>query len=548
MGAYGLRTDNGAESNVDKVRLTPMYFIPAGNVFTDGLRYAGSVGYYWSSAPDSNTSSAYALYFNSGILNPSSDYYRYYGRSVRCVADASVETSRTLSDITYMQEMSGGVCERSAENETKQLKDSRDGNLYWVTKLKDGNCWMTQNLDFDIPSTLKASDTDVTSDTSISVTKYTNSSGVGSWGSDSTQTKQYDPGIMYKTNPTGTDNCSGSGITSLTNSACATAGWSTSGSDKHYTIGNYYSWNAATAGTGNSAGSTQGTKAAGSICPKGWHLPTAGTGSYNTKGSFAYLLRQYGFATSDTGGNVGTTPNSMVDAPMYWLRGGLVNSTNLYNAGNYGFYWSSNVNSDASAYDLTFNTGTTLNPSNGHARYDGFPVRCVSDPDAPEVPEILVDSPNVAITVNSTITIDATSGMDEEADFSKVTTGTISATVSANQAYSVLLSAQKTALTDAAVDDQQIDMITADKALAAGVSEWGIKKKLSAAGADPVLGSTDDADVYSPVGTGDEKVLFYQSANPEQAKTINFSVGVGVSVTLAPGSYATDVTVTAAIV
>ena len=238
----------------------------------------------------------------------------------------------------------------------------------------------------------------------------------------------------------------------------------------------------------------------------------------------------------------------MVDAPMYWLRGGNVNSTALNYAGHLGFYWSSNVLSGTLAYYLYFSTGTSLNPSNASNRYYGFPVRCVSDPDAPEVPEILVNNPNVAITVNSTITIDATSGMDEEADFSKVTTGTISATVSANQAYSVLLSAQKTALTDAAVDDQQIDMITADKALAAGVSEWGIKKKLSAAGADLVLGSTDDADVYSPVGTDDEKVLFYQSANPEQAKTIKFSVGVGVSVTLAPGSYATDVTVTAAIV
>ena len=464
--------------------------------------------------------------------------------------------SRTLSDIDTMQEMTGAICYNSAENETKQLEDTRDrvnnqvgtGKKYWVTKLADNNCWMTQNLDYDIPSTLKASDTDVTSDTTISVTKYNNSTGVGSWDNDNTQTKQYDPGIMYKTNPTGTGNCSGSGITSLINSACATAGWSTSGSDKHYTIGNYYSWNAATAGTGNSAGSTQGTKAAGSICPKGWHLPTAGTGSYNTKGSFAYLLRQYGFATSDTGGNVGTTPNSMVDAPMYWLRGGLVNSAYLGGAGSYGYYWSSNVYSDTDAYYLYFNTGTNLYPSYNRDRYFGFPVRCVSDPDAPEVPEILVDSPNVAITVNSTITIDATSGMDGEADFSKVTTGTISATVSANQAYSVLLSTQKTALTDSVVDDQQIDMITTDKALAAGVSEWGIKKKLSAAGTNPVLGSTDDADIYSPVGTGDEKVLFYQSANPEQAKTIDFSVGVGVSVTLAPGSYATDVTVTAAIV
>ena len=30
---------------------------------------------------------------------------------------------------------------------TKQLKDTRDGKYYWVAKLRDGNCWMVQNLD-----------------------------------------------------------------------------------------------------------------------------------------------------------------------------------------------------------------------------------------------------------------------------------------------------------------------------------------------------------------------------------------------------------------
>lgn len=31
----------------------------------------------------------------------------------------------------------------------KRLIDSRDGHKYWVMRLDAGNCWMTQNLDFD---------------------------------------------------------------------------------------------------------------------------------------------------------------------------------------------------------------------------------------------------------------------------------------------------------------------------------------------------------------------------------------------------------------
>ncbi len=430
--------------------------------------------------------------------------------------------SRTLSDIETMQEMSGAICYNSAENETKQLKDTRDNKLYWVTKLKDGNCWMTQNLDYDIKA----------GDFSGAVTTKTGNINSG-WSNTQTEVQSWDPGNYYYVMDTAWTNCGSSGVANM--GACAK--WTTSApaaEGQHYHVGNYYSWNAATAGTGGSITSGQ---ASASICPTNWKLPTS-----NNTGSFRGLKNAY----SITGSNVN---DKIRQTPLYFIPAGAVDTSGLGSAGSHGYYWTSTpYSNDPNAYYLTFYSGNLYPSDYFIRRYYGFSVRCLAEADAPETPGILVDSPNVAITVNSTITIDATSGMDEEADFSKVTTGTISATISANQAYSVLLSTQKTALTDSAVDDQQIDMITADKALAVGVSEWGIKKKLSAAGTNPVLGSTDDADVYSPVGTGDEKVLFYQSANPEQAKTIDFSVGVGVSVTLAPGSYATDVTVTAAIV
>ena len=52
----------------------------------------------------------------------------------------------SLSQIDNMQEMRVEICQASTENETKQLTDTRDGKKYWVTKLADGNCWMTQNF------------------------------------------------------------------------------------------------------------------------------------------------------------------------------------------------------------------------------------------------------------------------------------------------------------------------------------------------------------------------------------------------------------------
>ena len=43
-----------------------------------------------------------------------------------------------------MQNWTG--CEKLNMEETITMKDIRDGNLYTVAKLKDGKCWMTQNL------------------------------------------------------------------------------------------------------------------------------------------------------------------------------------------------------------------------------------------------------------------------------------------------------------------------------------------------------------------------------------------------------------------
>ena len=58
----------------------------------------------------------------------------------------------SLSQIDNMQEMTAEICQASTENETKRLTDTRDGKKYWVTKLADGNCWMTQNLDGTHPA------------------------------------------------------------------------------------------------------------------------------------------------------------------------------------------------------------------------------------------------------------------------------------------------------------------------------------------------------------------------------------------------------------
>lgn len=55
----------------------------------------------------------------------------------------------TLLTITNMNELTTAICQASTQGNSKALRDTSTGNnnkSYIVTKLKDNNCWMTENM------------------------------------------------------------------------------------------------------------------------------------------------------------------------------------------------------------------------------------------------------------------------------------------------------------------------------------------------------------------------------------------------------------------
>lgn len=233
--------------------------------------------------------------------------------------------------VTEMQEMNYYICNNNRPGTTGQLKDNRDGKVYWVTKLADGNCWMTQNLDYDDPNS----------------TKITNPS---SWTStDANYRAYYDPGLKI-----------------VSGSSLANAG----SSDTHLLVGNYYSWQSATNGTGSSQTSNGGI-ATGSICPAGWQLPLSHTNNNGISSSFYNLLSKYNLASAPTNGS-----NSISGSPLYFQFGGGVWSGTLNNAGSNGYYWSSTARDGTYAYNLYFDS-SLVNPSRSTGRYAGQSVRCL---------------------------------------------------------------------------------------------------------------------------------------------------------------------------
>ena len=233
-----------------------------------------------------------------------------------------------MSDISTMQEMTPEFCASvttSSPGNTARLKDTRDGKYYWVAKLADGNCWMTQNLDLDL-STSKTLTPDNTNIPSNWTPKTSTTTTISGYNSDTG--KSYNPGDKYYEG-----SYSASDPTTM-----------------HYHVGNYYQWSAATAGYTGTSQSTQ------SICPKGWTLPS--------QSQFQQLI------------NSGLSGSNFMNAPYYLLRGGWLRDSSLYDAGSAGNYWSSTPNGSNRAHYLYFTSGS-IDTYNFY-RYLGLSVRCVA--------------------------------------------------------------------------------------------------------------------------------------------------------------------------
>ena len=285
-------------------------------------------------------------------------------------------------DLTMMQDMNPSACAGAIDGATKRLTDARDGKQYWIAKLKDGNCWMTQNLDLNL-STSKALTPD-DSDVSRSWAPANNTLTDGTQTTSDYEAEwSWNLGDYVLTTPNAGTSCGISGISDFGD--CTSVGFQSvagmtpmtdgdaadviSGNtyNAHYHVGNHYTWNAATAGTGGA--DVVGEDATDSICPKGWQLPTS---NHSNSASFKALTNAYSISSNTDGST------ALVSAPLYFVRSGYVYSGSLRFAGSNGHYWSSTAYSSTSnAYYLRFFSGAVY-PSNNYNRYLGQSVRCLA--------------------------------------------------------------------------------------------------------------------------------------------------------------------------
>lgn len=382
-----------------------------------------------------------------------------YTNSVVTSVIANPNTITSLSDLVFMQDMSPEICAQtpSAFNDAtqmtdrsspyylhpveKSLVDLRDGKSYYVARLADGNCWMTQNLDYDLVAgmTLKPSDTNVHEDWLV---PFSTESGVPA---ESASTADYNLIASWDLGKLLTANLAPSSICQIQHGqdpiatcpqylhdvanlnpnfvATTTTALSPDGTsyDPHYLVGNYYTWESATAGSGsqtNTANTAHGgaghtdpdflVDATDSICPKGWQLPKSGTyynynngvtslWPYDLIDSFYRLLAAYGYPQTGSndvvagGWNNGNDPGAYTSLsgsertrpdylPAAFTRTGTINPNDgaLNNLGH-SFYWSSTAypNSAVEAQLFHLTIGNAY-PSYRQPRFSANTIRCLA--------------------------------------------------------------------------------------------------------------------------------------------------------------------------
>jgi len=290
--------------------------------------------------------------------------------------------TRTIFNITYMQDMTSTICDNtttpsSGATETTTshsfstdlapettLTDSRDGKTYTIRKLADGNCWMAQNLDLDLDTNtaLTPEDSDVSADWTPSESTFTGASS--GWQGTDQNSHSYDPGNrVYISFYTSDD-----GDTSATED-------SHSANTGH--VGNFYNWYGATAGTGNESLEDQYDNASGSVCPKGWKLPTEYDSSSDAIGDDSYyklLTTTYKIESSKDG------TIAILNGPLSFVRAGYYDfDFNRENGTDYtGYYWTSTLYSAAYVYHLTFYSDGSTPRGRGRHIGDALPIRCVA--------------------------------------------------------------------------------------------------------------------------------------------------------------------------
>ncbi len=246
-----INTTNGNDKLTNNTTLTtPVYIDTLSSSTTETTFPANSWGYRISSLSSGNEGGDSSITDTEG-----NNFFKYTSGAM--ISSASSAVTNSTSTLTFGAKVDydkpAGIYsldfsfravpsistyniqnlpESECTSDSTVVTDSRDGQAYTVTRLGDGNCWMTQNLRFT-GTTLTPADSDVKSNKTLTY---------GELATGDTSANSYTDPKIHK----GVDN------------------------NNNATV--WYNYVAASAGT--ITGGSNTTEASESVCPAGWRLPT----------------------------------------------------------------------------------------------------------------------------------------------------------------------------------------------------------------------------------------------------------------------------------
>ena len=256
----------------------------------------------------------------------------------------SLDTATTMQEVTYCSE-------DLPEGQVYTLIDERDSNIYHVARLKDGNCWMLDNLALDPtdPSTaanMNASNTNATQEAIYNL--LNGGSTTTGWGS--VAVVDADSGFGSATAPMINNASKDTFVTS----------YGPASSNGQAKVGIYYNYCAASAST-NCYIPGGADDAPQDVCPTNWRMPTEGS----VGSDYGKLRSLYG---EEAINNDSLQYNLSTPLAGYYI------GDSAWSQNAYGNYWSSTSNGQS---QLTLYITSTVSSTGDSGPPYGFPIRCL---------------------------------------------------------------------------------------------------------------------------------------------------------------------------
>jgi uncharacterized protein (TIGR02145 family) len=148
--------------------------------------------------------------------------------------------------------------------------------------------------------------------------------------------------------------------------------------------GYLYNRYTATAGSGVYGAGMGGNVIQGSICPAGWHLPRAFSGTTIDSTDQTFTNADFAVLNASMNANTYTTPGVTTSYPAGWQPTGSFAgvfsgyfSGALFSQGSYSYMWSSTTTFLNSSQFTRFNSSIVYPGQFGTGMEQGYAVRCV---------------------------------------------------------------------------------------------------------------------------------------------------------------------------